>query len=613
MLAAVVLLVGAGVGLRRPKPDSVPVTSKPELLPTEDVADTFGDSRVAPTSVTELWDVDRSTVAVADPPPVPVLEPVDDRPAAESPLNAAAPQETPTADPPAAPSRTMLALQALASQRRLPEPVASGEDRLGAAEPAAASNAVADDVQQANSSDALRKIYAGWLAAAATPQEKSFEASVRELLDKPWTAGRPGLKLAELSVANASKANGDDPRLPFAYGLVLLKNYQYDEALKQFEASSKMASPTYLPGARATVWLRCLRGDANSAMLGAAALAKHMKELDAEKLPDAARREFVAWLGRFMGFLEGPGKSRDVELQRDRIEAEIRATLGEADVAVYKLAKAEVLDSYAERLGTRDQTRDTVKKGQEKKAKDDLARIDDEKAKLAEDQQQMNRTAAQWDEWLRQQLTTYDSQLAALELEYNRVDAQARTLVFNLNAVNQEVENLVALRNQAQAAEREAATPKSPSPANDDSKTGGTNKTAKSTPPTTTQSPGRSSFFYQSLIDQGSNERFLLQREYAVLDTQAATIKNRAATVVQNRQTAINRYQTASGKLHKENQSLTTRFKVLGRQQLEAVKPAKGNSPQVRAQTRDTASLKSYVDFSLDLERQRLLDSLARP
>ena len=75
----------------------------------------------------------------------------------------------------------------------------------------------------------------------------------------------------------------------------------------------------------------------------------------------------------------------------------------------------------------------------------------------------------------------------------------------------------------------------------------------------------------------------------------------------------INDYQTTTGKLYKEKESLAAKEKFLERRKQEASKPATGSTGQVKALGQTAKALRTYVDFNLELEKQRLLDSFAKP
>lgn len=100
----------------------------------------------------------------------------------------------------------------------------------------------------------------------------------------------------------------DDPRGAYAFGVVLLKHRRKKEALAQFEAAAKGAKGSFLPGIEAAAWVHALRDEYGPALAGLRDLARKIEQSD--EWPTAPDREHSAeWLGRFVGYLNGPGKS----------------------------------------------------------------------------------------------------------------------------------------------------------------------------------------------------------------------------------------------------------------------------------------------------------------
>lgn len=441
--------------------------------------------------------------------------------------------------------------------------------------------------------------YATAKTSAKAETQTSFEKLIREMLEQSWTAKATGLKQAEDKFKTASELCPDDPRAHYAYGLVLLKHNQYDEAIKRFDAAGEAAKPPYLPAIRAALWLRVLRKAYEPATLDLVNLTRAWQKSEPQPLPDWVQSDFVIWTGRMMGYLDGPADNRSVDALVEKCTAEIGTLLSKEHWELFKTAKMDVLDSYSAKAGAQEQARMQAKRQKEKEADETKAHLAEESAQTKQDKKQVEKSAEELEKALKEQLGATDSQLNFLAREYDRLDSRARYLSNSVKSLDQEIANLSSQRTQLQSEQN------SPPAA-------GTGKTGSSkTPPSSNNSALIVSIGVT--IDQKNRERFRYQAEYDRLEIQARDIQRQGVTLANKRQTLINDYQTTTGKLYKEKESLTAKEKFLERKQQEASKPASGRTTQVKVLGQTAKALRTYVDLNLEFEKHRLLESFAKP
>src|SRR5262245_7096711 len=101
------------------------------------------------------------------------------------------------------------------------------------------------------------------VAVRAADGEKTLPAArpavieaIKNLLDEGFASGPKHLPVAQKKYQVARKVAGEDPRLDYAYGLVLLKQAQHKQALVQFEAAIGRPGPAYWPAWQALIWGR---------------------------------------------------------------------------------------------------------------------------------------------------------------------------------------------------------------------------------------------------------------------------------------------------------------------------------------------------------------------
>lgn len=151
----------------------------------------------------------------------------------------------------------------------------------------------------------------------------AYAKQFRDLLNEGWNRRQRNLETASRKFEAARSLHADDPRLYYAYGLVLCQHDKPDEAFQQFAQASKKASYPYLPAWRALVWWRVEEGNSQAALDVLKQLANQIEESDSVWPDDFAKHNTAKWIGRMLGFLQGPGaKSSDVaELVKRKAES----------------------------------------------------------------------------------------------------------------------------------------------------------------------------------------------------------------------------------------------------------------------------------------------------
>lgn len=169
-----------------------------------------------------------------------------------------------------------------------------------------------------------------WYETASTSQRVAVESSIKKMLTQDWESRTVTGETVRRRFETASQTCRADPRIPFAWGLYLQKSKQPSGAVQQFEASTTW-NPMFLAGYQATAFHRLSQGDTRR---GLERLEKLIDRLavEGDTSPSAqAKLQAANWIGRTLGFLEHAAvrKPDDAELTalQSRIQTKLSAEL----------------------------------------------------------------------------------------------------------------------------------------------------------------------------------------------------------------------------------------------------------------------------------------------
>lgn len=415
--------------------------------------------------------------------------------------------------------------------------------------------------------------------AAASPE---LVARVQKMLDEGFGSGPKRIQATQQELTAAKRQFGDDPRLDYAYALVLLKHGQDKHALVQFETAVKRPGPAYWPA-----WQALIRGhfvdhqyekglkrlDEYAALVARASLDSKITE---------AQRMAAAWIGETLDALDktvmkppvqaliAQHRQRTVETLGEELREDLergRDKIAERDIELWEAADkaSKAAEARAE----------TVRDNQEEKLT-----AKEEKLTAARDKAAKN--ATQWKEWLDEQLPAVDKEFAALEKEYQRLDKRRESLQQSITLVGREI---TSIQMQSQISSTQFRN----------------------------QNP------YQLPIGVPLN--YLAQRQNALLQYQTehnATLDKLTQTSQQGarlrdkRAEIVRRYEQATGDLVKQNADLDKWNARVAekRKKLDIQAAGKGKNGKAATDESKTFPLKAYLPFDPAAERVRMLTSL---
>jgi hypothetical protein len=179
----------------------------------------------------------------------------------------------------------------------------------------------------------------GAIVAAA-----DFGASVEKLFELGNKNTSPALQAARAQYDQLKAANRRDPRLDYAYAVVLLNQRRYADAIPLID-NYLAANVDDSQAARLRLWalLQARRhGDALAQAVKIAQLLPKPLPTDAAKYLDAAR-----FLGKAVGYLDSvQPNGLDPKVKSERID-QLLAHLGQASLGAFDEGRREVADRFA--------------------------------------------------------------------------------------------------------------------------------------------------------------------------------------------------------------------------------------------------------------------------
>jgi len=413
-------------------------------------------------------------------------------------------------------------------------------------------------------------------------EQTAYVKLLHDLLEAGLGTKPDGLKTAEQHFLAAQKIADADPRLRYAYSLVLLKRLKYDDMFAQLDAATKAPAPLFPPAWQLTIQQRLARKDY---AVGLDKLVRYAAAIEASTAAypdDATKDAAAAWMGRIVAYLEGPAnlakKDADIVTQH---EARIRAALRDTRLAAYEQGKIE-LETDAEQLQTvADEKRDAAQQKQQEETEFLKKETGESQKQVQDEKEKLKKTADEWKTWFDKETGEIDKRLTQLQTTFNQIEIQGQGLSNTIGMLNSQIASL-----EAQAATAAQGQSKS------------------------TTATGAINQQMQQLILQRNN----YAAQYNQLDAQAAGIRREAQPLITRRATVVAQYQKETGQIVKQNDALQKFDKSLSQKEKALNKAAGKGTAKPAAKPGDAKSqaITSYFPLDFAAERERILATFPR-
>lgn len=289
-------------------------------------------------------------------------------------------------------------------------------------------------------------LVAGVCAPRAQAEETAVSAAVKEALSEGFEVGRKHAEAAQVPLAKARSAAPQDPRVPYAAGLVLYKQMQRKEAAAEFERAARLGTLPYWPAWRAWVWCGFRERDLSAGTKRLEMLVKAVSESHAEP---AEVEVLVAWCGQVLG-----------AAQRTETEAESQALLIESEARLRERLDSVLEDALDEGLFSLNAVEEELDRSasdanlqfqvqQEKRLATEKKRSTEALQRITGRQEAARRTAEDWKVWMDEEVKRRDRELSTLSKGQAHLQKRAASLQLSIFSKISELSTLEVSRTQA--------------------------------------------------------------------------------------------------------------------------------------------------------------------
>jgi hypothetical protein len=399
----------------------------------------------------------------------------------------------------------------------------------------------------------------------------SVRQEIAGLFETGWSTTAASRSAADRTFEELSVVARKDPRSGYAYALVLMKQRRYEQAINELDNVLKREESN-LAARENRIRLLMLTKNYSGALVELDRLSRIISEAPQEQFSPQRRHEVLRFIGRVVGFLEGPGESGVAAVTRNRAQREIESRLSEDGLVIYDEARDGVLARFGKSIGQAETGREeavTEKQRQREEAKRDL------EVQRTQQQERAAELLGRADQ-LRKEIKDNEAEFAKAE----------RPLL----------DRLARLERQAEIPRRELALLL----ADADSLRAAAARTE----------------------DPVERDRLLFRAQQleilaARYDSDLAVLERQAAAVNAERAQIRDRFGREHAALVASGNSIDKELGLLGRGEKRLAmdekrldKPITGGTRAVRALEAEAGAFTTYEPLPLEEERQRLLDSL---
>ncbi len=422
----------------------------------------------------------------------------------------------------------------------------------------------------------------GLLATATEPAIPEVNSIAGEHLVEMFKVGfDPGpdhLKQARRKYDAAREAAKGDPRIDYAFGLVLVKQMRNQEAVLQFQAVTRQSRTECWPAWQALIWVHLISKDY---VAGHERLKDYVRLIaDPQLTVDQDERQQAAeWIGQVVAALK---KSVDTVKQREalvRLDESMQEILGPNLQSSFERGKqgVQTLNSVMEE--DVQQTREAAQAKSQKERAEKEAQVAKDLEASAEKREVLKKSAEDGKKYFDEQLAAFDKQLTRLERDYDFLQKRALSISTSQLQLNAEFALL-------------------------EKQTNNTNNTNSRN----SRSAGLTQAYQQrKAVLEVQQVKYQVELDQTMVA--AVAVSQKAQAVAGQRVATVKQYERATGQLVQQDSKLDQWQDRLKKDGDKLKAPAKNKPAVVTTKIQQTRSFRTYVDLDLALERDRLLDS----
>lgn len=273
-----------------------------------------------------------------------------------------------------------------------------------------------------------------WLKTGPVKERMKFAFHRNGMLKSGWE-GEPtkAQAAAKLDFEAARKLCPNDPRVEYAYGLVLWKHDRRDEAIKQFDTAAHLNEkvPPFLPAAQAGAWGRLLNQQREAGWKQLAVVATVLSKTKGDYPTGVQKEDSALFLGRAVEFLTGPG-STEQTAQADKRQADAVVALIPADLRDEFVRGRQQIDKrHADLKALADRPTDEIVAEFQQKKSELQQQLDEYKAEIFRLKDQIDEQSKTQKKWLAEQQKQIGQRESALPQIQAQINAASRDYAAN--------------------------------------------------------------------------------------------------------------------------------------------------------------------------------------
>jgi hypothetical protein len=409
-------------------------------------------------------------------------------------------------------------------------------------------------------------------AGSSRAEDDPF-VQISALFEAGWRPSIKGLQAAQALYQDLRKDGRIEPRVAYAYALVHMRNLKYDEARRLLD-EVLAAQPHDTAARRAKVWVLMVTQDYSAGMVQLEMLAKSLaadKNGASAKVGDPEQVEFV---GRVMGFLDGPAAPAVAVHVRDDYRKRLIALLSTGHRQAFEEGYAAVQRRFAELDLNRTQTKEDAKAKAQDRQDRILAQLVGDRAGLEEERSALKSQAEKFAADIKRELSRLDDQIRPIVTRQATLESQGGAITREMAGLQVEISRLLELAELA-------------------------------------EDPG------EVLRLRAAARRLSLALGRYDVDLRAvngelAGLASQRVQLAAQRQALIARERAEGDRVERRIAELRTAERRVATQEKKANQPVVGNTPAVVALAAKAKAFTTYEAFPFEEERARLLQSLRR-
>ncbi len=362
-----------------------------------------------------------------------------------------------------------------------------------------------------------------------------------------------------------------DPRLDYAYLLMLIKQHDNENALR-VATSLAESSPDPLPAYRAKIWLEMNKKKYANALADLDLMSQKLPKTDAKGEAEAPSREAARFIGRMFGFLEGPAADAVNESTREEMRSKIIDRL----TPTRRQAMDDARRAIAKRFSDLDLKEEQVKtdaKVEEQQEKDQIKeQVEKDKLAIGQQESDLAAKATKIRADLDRDIGQLDAAIRPLQAQITRLSSLANSASNQINFGQSQIADLLLQQQNEPDANRRLLINQQ----------------------------------INSLNAQVNN----LQRNLASINSEGTGVVAQRDALVAQRVKVAARGQDQLAQLDREGAGLRREEGKLRNDEKKAKQPATGVTSRSRAISAKLNAFTTYEEFPMEQEKQRVLDSL---